>query len=187
MTFTGVVTVTSGGVNVANAGSDITIYIGNNASLNGTGAGSYSWTPTIGLSCITCPNPVISPTATTTYTLIVTDTSGCNSMDIVTVFVVDQQNCSAEGDLFLPSVFTPNGDGINDVFKIPSEGLKSLTVKIYNRWGIPIALLSNINEVWDGRTTVGTPCSDGVYYYVLHAVCINDKEYSEIGFVHLMR
>lgn len=85
------------------------------------------------------------------------------------------------------NVFSPNDDGINDVFKITTSNMALLTCKIYNRWGLLINELSRLNEGWDGRSTSGLNCSIGVYYYVINAKDINGKEYNEKGFMQLMR
>lgn len=87
----------------------------------------------------------------------------------------------------VPNIFTPNNDGINDVFKITTKNITTLNCKIYNRWGILVSELIKINEAWDGLTTSGLQCENGVYYYVLTAGGENGKEYNEKGFVQLMR
>jgi gliding motility-associated-like protein len=100
----------------------------------------------------------------------------------------------------VPNVFTPNGDGINDVFVVKSTSLKSLSVKIYNRWGglVHSWKYSNItsndytyeHSVWDGRigNRYATP---GVYFYVIRYegrdVDWGNKKETLKGFVHLFR
>jgi gliding motility-associated-like protein len=87
----------------------------------------------------------------------------------------------------IPNVFTPNNDNTNDVFKITSINISSLNCKIYNRWGIIVGELKNVNDTWDGRNTSGVECTDGVYYYVLSAKGKDEKEYTKKGFVQLIR
>jgi hypothetical protein len=72
---------------VANAGTDVTIMIGNNTTLNGSGNGTYNWNPATGLSCTTCANPTANPTTTITYTLSTTNSCG-TAIDSVAVTVV---------------------------------------------------------------------------------------------------
>lgn len=69
----------------------------------------------------------------------------------------------------IPNVFTPNGDGINDVFKInlSGENLINFNVSIYDRWGILVFASSSINNKWDGRTTSGLKVVSGTYFYVI--------------------
>lgn len=83
-------------------------------------------------------------------------------------------------ELLIPNVFSPNGDGINDMFII--EGLQDEDeVIIYNRWGIKVYEFAKINDAWDGRTTAGEKCIEGVYYYVV----IRKNNEIKKGFIHL--
>ncbi len=96
----------------------------------------------------------------------------------------------------LPNVFTPNGDGVNDVYVVESRSLKSMTIKIFNRWGglIHNWSYSNIrssdytiqHSVWDGKIG-GAMASPGVYYVVVRAVGRDGKERNLNGFIHLFR
>lgn len=85
------------------------------------------------------------------------------------------------------NVFSPNDDGVNDVFKIASQNIALLNCKIYDRWGILVEELSKLNEGWDGRSTSGLECSVGVYYYVIAAKDNNGKDFNEKGFLQLLR
>jgi gliding motility-associated-like protein len=87
-TVTNIITVSSGPT--ANAGTNVTITSGNNTTLNASGGGTYLWSPATTLSCTTCPNPVANPTATTTYSVTVTDANGCSAIDSVIVYVTTQ-------------------------------------------------------------------------------------------------
>jgi gliding motility-associated-like protein len=90
-----------------------------------------------------------------------------------------EENCIEE-ELFIPNVFSPNGDGVNDLFTI--EGLQAGDeVAIYNRWGTKVYEFVNIEDAWDGRTTTGEKCSTGVYYYY---VTRKNSEHKK-GFIHL--
>jgi gliding motility-associated-like protein len=79
----------------------------------------------------------------------------------------------------IPNVFTPNGDGINDVFKInlSGESLTNFNVNIYDRWGILVFASSSINNKWDGRTTSGLKVECGTYFYVLELNSVEYKGY----------
>ena len=91
--------------------------------------------PSSGLNNSTIAGPMASPDKTTTY--VVTKKTACNlTTDSVTVTVKDDCYIS---EIILPNVFTPNNDGINDVFKISSKNIADFNLKIYNRWGILIA------------------------------------------------
>ncbi|MCF6171801.1 MAG: gliding motility-associated C-terminal domain-containing protein [Bacteroidales bacterium] len=67
--------------------------------------------------------------------------------------------------LWIPNVFTPNGDGVNDTFYAVGKGVTEFNLVIFNRWGEVMKTLHSIEESWDG-TYHGRQCSDGVYYYV---------------------
>jgi gliding motility-associated-like protein len=89
--------------------------------------------------------------------------------------------------LSVPNIFTPNSDGVNDVFKVQGSNIQTLTCSIYDRWGGKVWELKNPLENWDGRNPTGMPCNEGVYYYVLDAKGEDGKAYHKTGFVQLMR
>lgn len=90
------------------------------------------------------------------------------------IYVIDQ--CGAEGtfnvsviacDTEIPNVFSPNGDSMNDFFRIPGiEGFPNSRLEIYNRWGNVIYQSNDYGGGWDGRIN-NEPVADGTYYYVL--------------------
>ena len=336
-TSTTSVTVTINPLPTANAGPDVTVCSNTSTQLNASGGVSYSWTPATGLNNSTISNPIATPTATTTYTVYVTNSFGCSSSDNVTVtigpgftlanasatdqtcgnndgtatagipnggvapytyswnngqttatatglvagtytvVITDANGCTASqnvsvgqvlgvsaaasasptngiapltvtfangsvgannyiwsfGDgspvsnaaapnhvyntpgtytviliaynnsqacadtvmltiiveevavLTVPNVFTPNGDGINDLFTITSKGIKSAAVVVFNRWGQVVAKWDPLSASWDG-TDNGKPVSDGVYYYVISATDFNDKPMEEKGYVQVL-
>ncbi|MEW6469942.1 MAG: PKD domain-containing protein [Bacteroidota bacterium] len=173
------ITVTINPAPSANAGNDTTISIGNSATLNGSGGGTYSWAPSTGLSCITCQNPAANPTATTTYTLFVTQ-NGCTDTSTVTVNVV------SEFDWFIPSGFSPNGDGQNDIFFVRGDGIKSMKITVYDRIGEKVFESTDINVGWDG-TYKGQPLNGGIFVYYATAEFYNGTFDSKKGDVTLFR
>ncbi|UTW67999.1 gliding motility-associated C-terminal domain-containing protein [bacterium SCSIO 12643] len=78
------------------------------------------------------------------------------------------------------NIFTPNGDGQNDVFYLPVFGLKEYKVEIYNRWGKKVYEWTDPNQGWAGEDQ-----PDGVYYYVLSGIRNDDSEYKKQGTVTL--
>ncbi len=90
--------------------------------------------------------------------------------------IITTQICSN----YLPNIFTPNSDGINDVWKVNCTELSSLI--IINRWGNKIKEMTNKVLSWDGRTTSGETCSDGIYYYI-----IQNTQTTQKGFIQLLR
>jgi gliding motility-associated-like protein len=118
---------------------------------------SYQWTPSNGLSDPTVPDPSAAPLTTTNYRLDVTAANGCIASSKETIEVYTP--------LWMPNAFTPNGDGNNDVFRIPPAVSIVLTsLSIYNRWGQRVFSTINSSEGWDGRTN-GQPAPAGVYVW----------------------
>lgn len=98
----------------------------------------------------------------------------------VVVFEIDSIS-----NIILPNVFTPNFDSINDVFKPRLDEITELNFSIFNRYGTVIFETTRLNGFWDGRTTSGEPCTDGVYFCILTAKGIDGKTYKEKTFVQL--
>jgi len=92
--------------------------------------------------------------------------SGCEGNDTINVWVVGQSS------IFVPSGFTPNGDGVNDVLKPIGVGYRDLNYfRVFNRWGQPVFYGSRFTDGWDGKYQ-GRPADVGTYYWVLS---INDR------------
>lgn len=92
-------------------------------------------------------------------------------------------------DLEVPNVFTPNGDGNNDVYFLHAPGMQSVDLQITDRWGkFVYHVVGNEGNVsWDGKRSDGTECSDGVYFYVLKATGVDGKTYDQSGTITLLR
>ena len=164
------------------AGDDQTIFIGENAQLNGTTDGiTYEWTPTESLDDPAIFNPMASPTETTTYTLWVTNDDGCRLSDTVTVEVLDV------GEIYIPNGFSPNGDNNNDELFVINHGIEELLVfEIYNRWGQVIYSSTDINAGWDG-TYKGKDQEVGTYVYLVKVLTPKGETLSARGNVTLLR
>ena len=88
-------------------------------------------------------------------------------------------------NVILPNVFTPNFDSINDVFRPRLDEITEMSFSIFNRYGNLIFETKRLNGFWDGRTTSGDPCTDGVYFCVFTATGVDGKKYKEKTFVQL--
>lgn len=126
----------------------------------------YLWTSNSNLSCDTCASVLVSPSITTTYELVLTDSNGCQITLNTTVFV------EQEDDIYAPNIFTPNDDGVNDKFQLFSKDGDTRTVEkmaIYDRWGNELFRANefNIGEqvFWDGKIR-GQAARAGVYSYL---------------------
>jgi gliding motility-associated-like protein len=88
--------------------------------------------------------------------------------------------------VFIPDAFTPNNNGRNEVFLPYTGGLKTYLMSIYDRWGEKIFETSSTTEGWDG-TVGGKTAMEGVYVYRLQYSDFKNKEYSNVGTLHLIR
>ncbi|HWB62617.1 MAG TPA: gliding motility-associated C-terminal domain-containing protein, partial [Chitinophagales bacterium] len=175
---------------VVNAGPDLTIIKGQTVQLYGTASSNngilgYLWTPDTSLSCTVCPNPYANPDSTITYVLIATDGDSCLGYDSVTVYVRGVS-------IFIPTAFTPNGDGLNDYFEFNILGAQNVETTIYNRWGEKIYYNPNQpngntnGNAWDG-TVNGTVAPTGTYVYQLKITFYDGTTKTETGTITLMR
>ena len=127
---------------------------------------------------------IVNPEETTTYSVTVTDDMGCKATDEITI-TVRLPECN-ELDVFLPSAFTPNGDGINDVLFLRSNFIDGMELAIYNRWGEEVFSTKDQSIGWDG-TYKGEKLSPDVYAYTLRVTCINQVDYATRGNVSLLK
>jgi gliding motility-associated-like protein len=163
------------------AGNDTTILHGESVQLHASGGVSWTWSPGSGLDCTDCSSPVASPEATTTYSVIAIDINGCVSTDNVTVLI--DNNC---GDVFLPTVFSPNGDGINDVFYARGNCIEKMTFFIYDRWGERVYESTDPHEGWDGNFR-GQAMGAGVFTYYIKLTLFNGNDIRHQGTITLVR
>lgn len=141
---------------------DTTVIVGQPTQLNSyQGQGfTYSWTPPAGLSCSTCPYPVTGTTVSATFSVEVSDPMGC--FRVVSVHTV---NVDPLTSVDVPTAFTPNGDGVNDVIYVDGWGIKRLNFfRIFNRWGQLLYESSDLKQGWDG-TYLGVPQNMETYIY----------------------
>ena len=160
--------------------ADTTIAPGESVGLLATGGAAYSWSPSTGLSCSDCPNPVASPETTTAYVVTVSNAEGCTAIDTALVNV-NELACI----LAAPNAFTPNADGINDFFKPIVAVEKELQFTIFNRWGQQVYEYEPESEGWDG-TFEGKPAPSDVYFFVATALLCGEEQVKR-GDVSLLR
>ncbi len=143
--------------------SDVTVLTtGDSAQLTAIGATTYTWTANPTLSCTDCANPVATPTQTTTYTV---QTAGNECAEPASITIVVNP---AEPELITPNAFSPNNDGVNDVFRAvyAYEIPENLSMRIYDRWGVCVFESIDLNYGWDG-TFKGFDSEIGVYAYTI--------------------
>jgi gliding motility-associated-like protein len=110
---------------------------------------------------------------------------GCTDQAQLTVVV--QPAPEGPPSITVPNVFSPNGDGVNDGFVVLSEGIRSLRVLVYNRWGQEVGSLEGRLEPWDGRTKSGQQVPEGIYFYVLEAEAVDGTALTRNGTFTLVR
>jgi len=158
----------------------VTIVFGESVLLSASGGVSYNWTPAPSLDDPSGSNPLASPIVTTLYFVSGTDVNGCSSIDSVLVTV------SQDLAVGVPNIFSPNGDGQNDVLQISEQGLDWMRLVIYDRWGEKVFESSDINISWDG-TFKGSPMNPAVFVYYLEGAFLNGDEISKQGNITLVR
>ncbi len=173
-----------------NAGRDTTIMAGYPLQLKPVFSPDVSrvqWVPSLFLNCSDCKTPVTTPSYSATYTLFAYTPEGCMSKDVVNVFAT----CTGD-NLFIPNTFSPNGDGINEVFYPRGRGIEKIrSMKIFSRWGQLIYLKENFlaNDqyaAWNGKRQ-GQFVTPDVYVYMIDLVCENGNIITLKGDVTLIR
>jgi gliding motility-associated-like protein len=169
----------------ANAGRDTIVVVNQPLQLNGSGGVNYLWSPATGLNNTTISNPIGvygSNIDTVRYKLIVTDAIGCADSAYVTVRVY-----KTNPSIFVPTAFTPNGDGLNDKIYPISVGMEKINYfRIYNRWGEMVFSTVADRDGWNGSIS-GTPQGTGVYVWVVSAIDYTGRPFFQKGTVTLIR
>lgn len=142
---------------------DTLIVKGESIHFRATGGAFYTWTPATYLNSGSIPNPIgyYPDTTSIAYVVHIKSEVGCEGNDTVRVRVVNQSL------LFVPTGFTPNGDGVNDVLRPIGIGYRKINYfRVYNRWGQQVFYTVNFGEGWDGK--VGGKDADlGTYFWQL--------------------
>lgn len=168
------------------AGKDTAIAINqplqlNVVDVNNTGFVSYSWSPSAGLNNPFIKNPVAITDRDITYAVTVRTAEGCQGGDDITVKVFQR------ADLYVPTAFTPNGDGLNDFAKVITVGIKELRFfTIYNRWGEVVFSTTDASKGWDGRKG-GMEQSNAVFVWSAQGVDYMGNIINRKGTITLIR
>jgi gliding motility-associated-like protein len=172
------------------AGNDTTINTGNTLKLAATYSNdviTYAWTPSTGLSCSNCATPTADVKGSVTYRLTGTNQGGCAASDEVTITTVCNGN-----NFFIPNTFSPNGDGMNDVFYVRGKGINLVhSLRVFNRWGQTVFekrdfMANDAGAGWDGKIN-GKIADMDVYVYIVEMYCDNANIVPYKGNVALIR
>lgn len=162
------------------------VLIGGSSQLEASfpGATGFLWEPSGTLSSGDIPNPVATPTDSTTYTVTALLSSGCDVRASVTITVLFP--ACEESFVFFPTAFSPNGDHENDILKLESSIVKEVYWAVYNRWGQKMFETNSPDDFWDG-TFQGVAQPAETYGYYLRVLCVNDQLLVKKGNVTLLR
>jgi len=128
------------------------------------------------------PTHIYTDAGSYTVLMIATNSLGCADTARFEFIVVENKS-----SLIIPNVFTPNGDQFGETFTFQEEGIVSINVLIFNRWGREVYSWSGTGKGWDGKSTDGKELPEGVYLYIVKATGIDGKNYDEKGTVQLIR
>ncbi|RME96946.1 MAG: hypothetical protein D6772_11110, partial [Bacteroidetes bacterium] len=151
---------------------------------------TYQWTPADFLSADTVRSPFVFPEGSLEYNLIVTNENGCTSS--ASVFV----ELDANRNVYIPNIFSPNGDGRHDEFQVfACKGVRAVnSIRIFDRWGGLLQELTGLapdclngNLAWDGRGVNGEEMPSGVYVYMVEVEFLDGVILTYRGDVTLIR
>jgi gliding motility-associated-like protein len=141
----------------------------------------YTWYLNDSLINFTAPGTITFPdSGTYVLKLVLTNSSGCSDVDSSIIRVLSDKLI-----LEIPNVFTPNGDGINDLFQVKYNAVKSFQANVFNRWGRLIYTWDSVSDGWDGKSN-NELMSNGTYYYVISGTDIKDNIFQEKGSLTLI-
>ncbi|HEU0110891.1 MAG TPA: PKD domain-containing protein [Flavisolibacter sp.] len=169
----------------AYAGKDTSVVLGQPLQFNASGGETYEWIPNTGLSRDDIFNPIgiyDGSFDSIRYKVIVTDAYNCFDSAFVNVKVF-----RTFPQIFVPTAFTPNRDGKNDLFRPIAVGISKIEYfRVFNRWG-ELVFSTTTNEMgWDGRIK-GKDQATGTFVWVVKAVDYTGKEFFAKGTVTLIR
>jgi len=166
---------------------DTSICKGSAVELVSQGGYGSTWSPSSGLSSSSGTSVKAQPTSTTTYTVSAMTNATCAAgIPVGAMVTVKVKECDSM-KIFVPNVFSPNGDGTNDQFYFTTTGISTLAYSIYDRWGILLFNGTNISSTWDGRAKSGEQVPDGTYFFTYNAQTMEGKTLKGNGFIQLLR
>ncbi|MCH2214216.1 MAG: gliding motility-associated C-terminal domain-containing protein, partial [Flavobacteriales bacterium] len=161
-------------------GLDEVIPYGGEATIEAFSLFDIEWEFSNYLSCLDCTNPIASPPETTTFYATIETDNGCIEKDSIRVSVM--------GNIYVPSSFTPDGDGINDIFKAVGVDISEFKMEIWNRWGDLVFVSNSIDKGWNGKSPDGEYFTrSDLYVYRVVAVERTGELFELEGLVTLIR
>lgn len=139
------------------------------------------WNPATNLDNTASFSPVFKGSTDQLYTIQITTNTGCITIDTQFVKIVNGV------EIYVPTAFTPNSDGLNDVLRPTPMGLKDLHYfRVYNRWGQLVYQTNTLRQGWDGKFN-GTPQAAGTFVWIAEGIGVDGKVYMKKGTSVLIR
>ncbi len=162
------------------AGRDTSYHINEPIFIESTGTGTLSWVAGEAIACIDCPITQAYPTRNGCYIVEAVNEFGCYAQDDICITLREDYT------IYLPNTFTPDKDGLNDVFYVYGENFYNLKMEIFDRWGTLLFASGDQRLGWDGSFR-GTPCKQDTYIYKVSYTGLDRKTYHLTGHVNLLR
>jgi gliding motility-associated-like protein len=161
------------------AGRDTVWHINDAITLTASGTGSLYWVSGDGIACNDCAVTRVHPLKSGCYTALAINEYGCEAKDNVCLGITE------DFYIYIPNSFTPNNDGLNDVFYVYGENIQHLTLEIFDRWGLHLFTSNSMSQGWDGSFR-GTQCKPDAYTYRVSYTGLDRKRYQRTGHVNLI-
>jgi gliding motility-associated-like protein len=162
------------------AGEDFVVNLDEPMYLNGQGSGTITWVQGEEVFCPPCPNSQIFPKQSGIYKIRTVNEFGCIAEDEVHVEVTTNFN------IYIPNIFTPNEDGLNDVFIVYGTGLTKFEMTVFDRWGEKLFVSKDQLIGWDGSFK-GKLSKNDVYPYLIQYTSLDGKKHTKSGHVTLLK
>lgn len=165
---------------VVDAGRDTTFNINEPMYIASVGSGTITWIGGPNIYCKYCPVTQVFPQKPACYTAEAVNEFGCKVHDEICIEI------TKEHFVYIPNSFTPNGDGLNDEFKVFGDGISLIKMAIYDRWGKEVYFKEGEDPMWDGKYK-GELCEEGVYVYRFLYRAISGQKIYKMGNLTLLR
>ncbi len=165
---------------VVDAGPDLTFNSDEPMYLNAKGTGTLSWILGDGIMCRVCPNSQFMTKKSGVYQIQAVSEYGCRAIDDVNIEITNEYS------VYIPNIFTPNFDGLNDTFLVYGVGIYEIQVTIFDRWGEQVYHDDNQTKGWDG-TYKDELSKNDVYVYLVKYTALDGKKHTKTGHVTLLK
>jgi gliding motility-associated-like protein len=162
------------------AGKDSTFNLDEPMFIRANGTGTLTWISGDGIYCRDCPETKIVATQSGCYVIETVNEFGCKASDEVCIEV------TLNSGVYIPNGFTPNDDGLNDVFLVYGYSISDVTMEIFDKWGEKLFSSSDQKLGWNG-TYKGTICKNDSYVYKVGYKSLDGKKHFKTGYISINR